>query len=95
MMDLAFMQACFGFQARAFFGEPLLDDILDRRADLHEVGGRHRFRFERLSAHKIPSGPECADLTRLVEVSLPVKRLKENRESSNGDIPEGTGEIGG
>ena len=92
MMDLAFLDAGFGFQTRTFFGEPLLDYVLDGGADLDEIGGRHHFRFKRLSAHVFPSGPVYTRTLRLwFEVSLTFNRLKENTDSLNGDFPSGTG----
>ena len=51
MMDLPLLQSGFGFEARAFFSETLLNDVLDGGANLYQVGRRHGFRFKRLSAH--------------------------------------------
>ena len=58
VMSLTLGEARFGFQAGSFFRKSLLNNVFDRGADLHQIGGGHGFRFNRLSAHSCASFPE-------------------------------------
>ena len=51
VMHLPLGHTGFPFQARALFGEPLLDGVFDGGADLYEVGRRLWLRIDSLSAH--------------------------------------------
>ncbi len=95
MVEVALLQAGFPLQAGALFGQPLLDDVFDRIADLDEVRGLvRRFRFESLSAHSLPLRPrQSGRLHVCCEAILPVNRLKEKSRTSNGDFINGNGGI--
>jgi len=57
MMKLGCGKPVFALEASALLGETLLDDVLDRRPDLHQVSGRHDLGFSNLSAHRGASFP--------------------------------------
>jgi hypothetical protein len=57
-MSLTLSETGFAFQARSFFRKSLLNNIFNRSADLHQIGGGHGCRFKGLSAHSCASFPE-------------------------------------
>jgi hypothetical protein len=57
-MKLTFGEAGFLFQTGAFLRKPLLDHVLNGRADLYKIGRGHGFRFKGLSAHSCATFPD-------------------------------------
>src|SRR5579872_6244179 len=67
MVGLALDEPRFSLQSRAFFAKALLDDVLYRGSDLHEVCRRHEFGFNRLSAHRYATFPVLGIVTVLTD----------------------------